>query len=159
TPSAVAADAQFQEARRLFDALDYERAVGALDLAIASLEASTPRDALRRDKLASAYEMRARSKFGLGDQDGTKSDFVALLKLDPGHTLSGQVSPRVVALFEETVKELVTNITLSVTPATARIEVDGLPVAGAGTIRVGIGDHVVSAEQLGYRRAKQNVTA
>ena len=158
-PSAVAADAQFQEARRLFDALDYEKAVGALDLAIAALEASTPRDALRRDKLASAYEMRARSKFGLGDQDGTNSDFVLLLKLDPGHTLSGQVSPRVVALFEETVKNMVTNLTLSVTPATAKVEIDGMPVVAPGTIRIGVGEHVVSAEQLGYRAAKETVTA
>jgi tetratricopeptide (TPR) repeat protein len=157
-PSAVAADAQFQEARRLFDALDYEKAVGALDLAIAALEASTPRDLVRRDKLASAYEMRARSKFGLGDQDGTKADFILLLKLDPGHTLSG-VSPRVVALFEETMKDMVTNLTLSVTPATATVEIDGVPVVAPGTIRVGVGEHVVSAEQAGYRGSKQTVVA
>jgi hypothetical protein len=158
-PSAVAADAQFQEARRLFDALDYEKAVGALDLAIAALEASTPRDLVRRDKLESAYEMRARSKFGLGDQDGTKADFILLLKLDPGHTLSGQVSPRVVALFEETMKDMVTNLTLSVTPATATVEIDGVPVVAPGTVRVGVGEHVITAEQLGYRSATQTVAA
>ena len=158
-PSTVAADAQYQEARRLFDALDYEKAVGALDQAIPLLQAITPRDMPTRDKLANAYEMRARSKFGLGDQDGTKADFVALLKLDPGHTLSGQVSPRVVALFEETLKEMVTTLALSVIPATARVEIDGMPVASPGTIRIGVGDHVVSADQPGYRGAKQNVTA
>jgi hypothetical protein len=157
--SSAVADAQFQEARRLFDALDYEKAVGALDQAIAALEAGTPRDIVRRDKLASAYEMRARSKFGLGDQDGTKADFVALLKLDPAHTLSGQVSPRVVALFEETLKAMVTNLTVAVTPATAKIDIDGMPVAAAGTLRIGVGDHVVSAEQIGYRSATQTVTA
>lgn len=156
--SSAVADAQFQEGRRLFDALDYEKAVGALDQAIAALEATTPRDLVRRDKLASAYEMRARSKFGLGDQDGTRADFVALLKLDPGHTLSGQVSPRVVALFEETLKDMVTNLTVAVTPATARVDIDGVPIAAPGTIRIGVGEHVVSAEQLGYRGAKQNVT-
>src|SRR5262245_11128420 len=77
------ADAQFQEARRLFDALDYEKAVTALDAAITALEASVPKDVARRDKLAAAYEMRARSKFGLGDQDGAKADFVQLLKTNP----------------------------------------------------------------------------
>ncbi len=154
----AAADAQFQEARRLFDALDYEKAVTALDAAIAALEASTPRDITRRDKLASAYEMRARSKFGLGDQDGAKADFVQLLKLSPGHTLSGQVSPRVVALFEETVKASITSIAVSVTPATAKLEIDGLP-ASPGTIRVAIGDHVLVAEQGGFRPVKQTITA
>jgi tetratricopeptide (TPR) repeat protein len=158
-PSTVAADAQYQEARRLFDALDYDKAVGALDQAIVALQAITPRDVSTRDKLASAYEMRARSKFGLGDQDGTKADFVALLKLDPAHTLSGQVSPRVVALFEETLKDMVTSLTLSVTPATAKVEIDGMPVVAPGTIRIGVGDHTVSAEQPGYRGAKQSVTA
>ena len=153
------ADAQFQEARRLFDALDYEKAVAALDAAITALEASTPKDAARRDKLASAYEMRARSKFGLGDQDGAKADFVLLLKTHPSHTLSGQVSPRVVALFEETLKETVTTMTVSVTPATARIELDGAPLAAAGTVRVSVGEHVVTAEQQGFRSAKQTVTA
>lgn len=154
-----AADAQFQEARRLFDALDYEKAVAALDAAIVALEASTPKDVARRDKLASAYEMRGRSKFGLGDQDGAKADFVLLLKLNPSHTLSGQVSPRVVALFEEVLKETVTSITISVTPPTAKLQLDGMPLDAPGTVRVAAGDHVVSAEQQGFRPAKQTVTA
>jgi len=155
----AAADAQFQEARRLFDSLDYEKAVAALDAAIVALEASTPKDVARRDKLASAYEMRGRSKFGLGDQDGARADFVLLLKLNPSHTLSGQVSPRVVALFEEVLKETVTSITISVTPPTAKLQLDGMPLDAAGTVRVAAGDHVISAEQQGFRPAKQTVTA
>ena len=155
----AAADAQFQEARRLFDSLDYEKAVAALDAAIVALEVSTPKDVARRDKLASAYEMRGRSKFGLGDQDGARADFVLLLKLNPSHTLSGQVSPRVVALFEEVLKETVTSITISVTPPTAKLQLDGMPLDAAGTVRVAAGDHVISAEQQGFRPAKQTVTA
>jgi tetratricopeptide (TPR) repeat protein len=153
------ADAQFQEARRLFDSLDYEKAVPALDAAIAALEATTQKDAARREKLASAYEMRARSKFGLGDQDGARADFVLLLKTDPTHTLSGQVSPRVVALFEETAKQTVTSLTIGVTPATAKLELDGVALVAPGTIRVAVGDHVVSADSPGYRPARQTVTA
>ena len=155
----AAADAQFQEARRLFDALDYEKAVAALDGAIVALEASTPKDVARRDKLASAYEMRARSKFGLGDQDGAKADFGLLLKVNPSHTLSGQVSPRVVALFEEVAKETVTSMTIAVTPPTAKLQLDGMPIDAAGTVRVAVGEHVVSAEQHGFRPARQTVTA
>jgi tetratricopeptide (TPR) repeat protein len=149
-------DVLYQEARRLFDALDYERAVVALDQAIAALQAG-PADATRNDRLTGAFEMRARSKFGLGDQDGARADFVSLLKLAPGHTLSGQVSPRVVALFEETARDSVTNLTVSLTPATAKLQMDGVPLSGAGTIRVAVGEHVLSAEQPGYRSATQTV--
>ena len=151
-------DTLFQEARRLFDALDYERAVVALDQAVAALQAA-PADAARNERLAGSYEMRARSKFWLGDQDGAKADFVSLLKLAPAHALSGQVSPRVVALFEETARETVTNLTVSLTPATATLLVDGVAVPGPGTIRVAIGEHVITAEQPGYRPGKETVTA
>lgn len=150
-------EAVYQEARRLFDALDYERAVVALDQAITALQAA-PADATRNERLAGAYEMRARSKFGLGDQDGAKADFTSLLKLAPAHTLSGQVSPRVVALFEETARDFVTSLTISLTPATAKLQMDGLALTGPGTVRVAIGDHVLTAEQPGYRPATQNVT-
>lgn len=153
-----AAEAMYQEARRLFDALDYERAVVSLDQAIAALEAA-PVDAARNERLASALEMRARSKFGLGDQDGARTDFVALLKLAPGHALSGQVSPRVVALFEETARETVTNLTISLTPATAKLLIDGVAVSGPGTIRVAVGEHTITAEQPGFGPAKATVTA
>ena len=129
--------------------MDYEKAVAALDAAIVGIEASTPKDVARRDKFASAYEMRARSKFGLGDQDGAKADFGLLLKVNSSHTLSGQVSPRVVTLFEEVAKETVTSMTISVTPPTAKLELDGMPVDAAGTVRVAAGESA-SAEQHGF---------
>ena len=148
----------FQEARRLFDALDYERSVVALDQAITALQVAPATEPTKNERLASAYEMRARSKFGLGDPDGAKADFALLLKLAPNHALSGQVSPRVVALFEETAREAVTTLTVSVTPATATVQVDGVAIPGPGIIKVAIGDHVVSATQSGYSPATQNIT-
>lgn len=159
TAQQASAEALFQEARRLFDALDYERSVVALDQAIAAFDALPPTDATRNDRLATAYEMRARSKFGLGDQDGARADFVLLLKLSPAHALAGQVSPRVVALFEETARATVTSVTVTLTPATARLQLDGATLPGPGTIRVAVGDHVLSADQPGYRGAKTTVTA
>src|SRR4029079_11520509 len=81
------------------------------------------------------------------------------LKLSPGHALAGQVSPRVVALFEQTARESVTNLTVTLVPATAKLAIDGMPIAGPGTIRIAIGEHVVSAEQPGYRPARGTVTA
>lgn len=159
TAQQASTEVLYQEARRLFDALDYERAVTALSQAITALEATTPPDATRNERLATAYEMRARSKFGLGDQDGAKADFVLLLKLSPAHALSGQVSPRVVALFEETAREVVTSLSVSLTPATATLALDGVALPGPGTIRVAIGDHTVTATQAGYRPLTQTVTA
>src|SRR6187401_2354471 len=88
---------QMAEARRHFDALEYEQAVPALDRTIAIL--GTRRGEDTRKLLSDAYEMRARSRFGLGDQNGAREDFVALLRADPGHVLTGQISPRVVTMF------------------------------------------------------------
>src|SRR5207247_4524222 len=68
----AAADPQYAEAKRLFEALDYESAIRALDLAVAGLEVRPAQDPVRRELLPNAYEMRARSKFGLGDQNGAK---------------------------------------------------------------------------------------
>ena len=154
-----AVDPQFSEAKRLFDSLDYDAALRALDLAITGLEAKAPNDAARREFLPAAYEMRARSKFGLGDQNGARADFVALLKINAGHALTGQVSPRVVALFEEAVKTTVTSVNLTVTPATAKIELDGLPVPASSTLPITIGEHTITADQIGYRKVQQAFTA
>src|SRR4029453_13984196 len=85
---AQAVDPQFSEAKRLFDSLDYDAALRALDLAITGLEAKPLQDPARREPLPSAYEMRARSKFGLGDQEGARADFVKLLKINAGHALT-----------------------------------------------------------------------
>jgi len=146
----------YLEGRRLFEALDYENAVRALDHAVAALQASP--DPAGRDLLVSAYEMRARSKFGLGDTNGATADFVSLLQINPAHTLTGQVSPRVVALFDEAVAANVTSLNLSVTPPTAHVELDGREVK-SGLFKVTVGDHVIAADQQGYRRDQQTVTA
>src|SRR6185436_20287299 len=104
----------------------------------------TAKDPVRRELLPAAYEMRARSKFGLGDQNGAKADFVALLKINAGHALTGQVSPRVVALFEEAVKTTVTSLNLTVIPATARIQIDGTPVPASSTLPITVGEHTIT---------------
>ena len=57
---------QMSEARRHFEALEYEQAVPSLDRAIALLQARQGDESRRI--LAEALEIRARSRFGLGDQ-------------------------------------------------------------------------------------------
>jgi hypothetical protein len=152
------AQVQLSEARRHFDALEYEQAVPALDRVIALL--STRPTPGTRQMLASAYEIRARARFGLRDQAGARSDFVSLLRVNAAHTLTGDVSPQVVALFEETRKATVTSLKLTVTPPNAELLLDGAPVnAVAGSIPVLIGEHTLSGKRLGFRPATQPFSA
>src|SRR5207247_25292 len=116
-------------------------------------------DPIRRELLPSAYEMRARSKFGLANQNGARADFVALLKVNAGYTLPPTVSPNVMALFEAAVKATVTTVNLTVTPSTAKLELDGMPVPASSTLPVTIGEHTLVADQIGYRKAQQAFTA
>jgi tetratricopeptide (TPR) repeat protein len=147
-------------AKNYFDMLDYEHAVAALDQAIVVMEGRCrdkecdPQDPARR-LLPGAYEMRARSQFGLGKEAEARADFVALFKADPIYTLSGQVSPRVVTLFDEVQKATVTTLKLTVTPATAEVRVDGVIVPATTTMPIAIGDHQISAKRLGYRTVTQ----
>lgn len=144
------ADVQVQmaEARRHFEALEYEQTVPALDRVVAALQ-SRQGDA-GRELLAEALELRARSRFGLADADGAKQDFTALLKANPAYSLNAQVSPRVVALFDEAKKLTVTTLNLTVSPANAAVTIDGQRVT-PGTIPVLIGDHTIAASRTGYK--------
>jgi hypothetical protein len=101
-------DALYQDARRLFESTDYENAVKSLDQLIAALVGDSSTDTAGRERLASAYEMRARSRFGFGNPDEARADFVSLLRVNPNYTLTGQISPRVVTLFDETAAQTVT---------------------------------------------------
>jgi tetratricopeptide (TPR) repeat protein len=143
------------QAKQFFDALDYEHAVSALDQAIVVLEGRPLQDPVRRS-LPGAYEMRARSQFGLGKEPEARADFVALLKADPVYTLTGQVSPRVVAIFDEVMKATVTTMRLAVTPPTAEVRVDGVIVPATTTMPIAIGDHSITARQVGYRAVTQS---
>ncbi len=143
------------QAKQFFDALDYEHAVTALDQAIVVLEGRPLQDPVRRG-LPGAYEMRARSRYGLGSEADARADFVALLKADPVYTLTGQVSPRVVAIFDEVMKSTVTTMKLAVTPATAEVRVDGVIVPANTTMPIATGDHSISAKQAGYRTVTQS---
>ncbi len=146
------------EAARLFMALDYERAVPALDRVIEQLQSKTPLDAASRTRLASALEMRGRAHFGLGDTAGARADFKTLVTVEPGHVMAGKVSPRVVAVFEEIRKANVGKILLNLSPIDADLELDGAPwQAAAGQIPIAAGPHVIKASRRGYRPASQEI--
>jgi hypothetical protein len=155
-------DAVLAEAQRLFLATEYEKAVVALDRVIALLEARTPRDNGTRLKLADAYELRARARFGLPDREGARADFRSLVRTDPGHALTaltGKINPNVVAMFDEVRKALVGTLNIIITPPDAEVQVDGTVLAkAAGRVPILAGAHAVTVAKPAYRLASQNVT-
>jgi hypothetical protein len=145
------------QARTSFDALDYENTIKALDSAIGAIEAR-PTPEVRR-LLPQAYEIRARALFGLGKEAEAKNDLLSLLKVEPGYQLLGQVSPRIVAMFDELAKTNVTQLQLAVQPPDAEVLLDGTRIAASGTIPIFVGDHTLSASRIGYRQATYPFTA
>jgi tetratricopeptide (TPR) repeat protein len=145
------------EAKRAFEALDYERALTTLDRVVSLLEPGTAVDPAQRAQLLEAYELRARARFGLNDLDGARADFKSLLTRDPGRTLTGQVSPNVVALFSEIKRTLVGALRLVVAPADADVQIDGAP-APRGNIPLPMvaGPHRITASQPGFRPASES---
>ena len=98
---------QISEARHHFDALEYEQAIPVADRAVALLQTRQGEAAQRA--LAEVLEIRARSRFGIGDTDGARQDFVLLLRANPRHQLSRQISQRAVTIFDEAKRATVTD--------------------------------------------------
>jgi hypothetical protein len=152
------ADALLAGARKLFDSLDYERALIELDKVVALLE---PRrnEAAVREQLAAALELRARTQFGLGATGRAREDFLTLIALVPDYELDETVSPRVAALFKDVRSLLVGQIALTVEPSDAHVVVDGRPVdSAAQPIDVVSGDHTLTVTRSGYKPGTVNVS-
>src|SRR6478752_7468809 len=107
------------QARTAFEQLDYENTIKALDSAIGAVEARPTPEAKRM--LPEAYDMRARALFGLGKDKDATADLVSLAKVEPGYQLSGQVSPKILAVYDEVVKANVTELRLTIMPADAEV--------------------------------------
>jgi tetratricopeptide (TPR) repeat protein len=156
--SAQTPDLLFEQAKRLFDQLNYDQALPLLDKVIVQLLAATPQ---RPDLITQGYEMRARARFAQGDPQGAEQDFSALLSVAPGHKLGAGISPRVVALFENVRKITVGKILLSVTPP-GDVLLDGkkitLPNTDVMPIDLPAGEHTISHARSGYREVNQRVT-
>ena len=124
---------ELTQARQYFDALDYEQAMPLLDRAIGALEPVAARDPARAATLVSAYEMRARARFGTGNRDGAMTDFKAALAIDPGFTLAEGVSPRIVALLDEVKASTLGAVELTMDPPAADVSIDGVRRKPSGT--------------------------
>jgi tetratricopeptide (TPR) repeat protein len=150
------AEAQLAQAKTQFDTLNFEAAAATLDPLIASLEGQAMKDPVAAKMLPTAYELRARSRFQLGNMDGATADFRSLLRVAPGFTLSGQVSQRVGRTFEDIRKTSVGKMILNLSPADADLELDGMAFsASAGEIPMAVGSHTLSGRRSGCRSAAQ----
>lgn len=156
---AAQGEALLAEAEQLFNELDYERAVPALDSAIAALQSAATGGGPARTAFARALELRGRARFGLNDVEGASSDFQMLLELQPGFSFDPQVSPRVVALLDGVRKTTVGALQLSVNPSDAVVESEGrrLPISAA-PIPVRAGDLTISVSRVGYQPVEQMVS-
>jgi hypothetical protein len=132
-----------------FEQLDYENTIKALDSAIGAILAR-PTEEVRR-LLPGAYEMRAKAQFGLNKEAEARADLQALFKADPGYTLTGQNSPKFLAIADEIVASAVTELQLSVVPPDAEVLLDGVRIPATGTLKVAVGDHTLSASRIGYK--------
>lgn len=155
---AESAETLLAGARKLFDSLDYERALVELDKVVALLE---PRrnEAGTRERLATALELRARTHFGLGASGRAREDFLTLIALLPDYELDDTVSPRVLALFKDVRSLLVGQIALTIEPGDAHVVVDGRTVDTPGEpIDVVSGEHTLTVTRTGYKPATVNVS-
>lgn len=155
--SAGNADLLLDQGKRLFEAFQYDQAVPVLDRLIGSLTGGL---AQRPDLLVQAYELRARSRFNLGDSAGTEQDFSALLLIKPDFKLAAGVSPRVSAVLESVRRLTIGQLSASMTPA-GDVQIDGRPYTlqpDAQTIDLATGDHELIANRAGYRPVTQKFT-
>lgn len=140
---------QMAEAVRHFNATDYELAAPLLDRIITQLQPRQSEDDAR-GMLVDAFAMRARSRFGMNNEDGARQDLTELVKLKPSFDLGGQVNPRVSEIFDTIKAETVGTVRVSVTPQTATVLVDGVAVKADVDVPLTRGSHTVAASQPGY---------
>ena len=151
--------ADLTEARRLFDALEYEQAMPFLDRAVLALEPQAARDPAARASLMSVLEMRARTRFGMGNREGAAADFKSLLALEPTFMLAEGVSPRVVAVLDEVKAATIGTLELTLDPGDAQLTVDGVArPSGDGRLAVASGAHTLRVSRIGYQPVDQPFT-
>lgn len=163
TQELTAMRAAFDRARERLDELDFTSAVKELGTIIDPRARTRPADLGFEETrlLASAYDLRARAQFNLGNAAAAEADFGALLRLDPSYSIDRQtLSPKVVDLFDRVRAKTVGILDLAVDPPRARVKVDGDPVeVGPDGIGVLSGTHELRIEMDGYDPHVETVTA
>ena len=146
---------QFDQAKALFDAFEYEKAIAAFDEMLAAMVGAP--EPQNDELLAQLLELRGRAKFALGDEAGAEQDFAALLSVRPEYRLAADISPRVVALYETVMATTVGQVTITMTPP-GDLDVDRrtytIPTEGA-TLSLTAGDHQLSVTRQGFAPVSQ----
>ena len=157
-PPLPVTDPRLEEARQAYEATNYEAARDLLDAIIARLSAGTLEPA-QRPVLAGSYELRGRARQNLRDVEGARTDFRALLFVDPSYTLPAQAGPRALELFEEVRKTTVGQVMIRVTPQDANVTLDGARLVDrSATLTLVGGAHTVAATRTGHRAAAETFT-
>lgn len=150
---------QLANAKGLYDALEWEAALPVLDAVIATLSQRPPTEDGVRPLLASAYELRARSRFGLGNREGARQDLAALVGVDPGHAMPDNVAAAVLQMFDEVKRATVGTLLVTLEPGDATVTIDGVPTnVTGGPVALAAGTRTVAATRGGYRAFEQPVT-
>ncbi|MBU22762.1 MAG: hypothetical protein CL476_06625 [Acidobacteria bacterium] len=156
------AEAELQEAERLFEAFEFQPAVELLDRLVGQLLVISPAqlDAdARRTALSRAYDLRAQSKFNLDQIAEAEADFETLVQVDAGYRLPEDLSPRVLELFEAVRRRTVGLVLLEMDPpGTVAIDERVYTMTSPqGTFEVAAGPHTVTTSLPGHRGASTDV--
>jgi hypothetical protein len=155
--SAQSGEEYLANAKLAYGAADLEGAKAALDRAIVALEPKAAQEPAARAQLLTAYELRARTRFNLSDLEGTTVDLQTLLRYTPDYHLPGDVSPKMIELFDAVRRTTVGEIKLALTPPNAEVAIDGQSMAGkTDIIALGAGTHKLVASRPGYKTLERN---
>ncbi|MBI4169077.1 MAG: PEGA domain-containing protein [Acidobacteria bacterium] len=155
--------AAFTRAREKIDNLEFASAVRELGTVIDPRRNARGADLSgeERELLCSAYDLRGRSHFNLGNQKAAEADFEALLRLEPGYPIDRQtLSPKVVDLFDRVRGRVAGFLVIHVDPPPARLSVDGDPVEPdeKGRLALLAGRRVLRVESDGYDPQEEVLT-
>lgn len=119
-------------------------------LRVAALE--RPLTGIEERALASSLYHRAEARFNLGENEGTEEDLRALYALEPGFQFDRSlISPKLVELLDRLRSELVADLELAVTPADARLSVDGVASDWvSGPVALAAGKRSVTLSRPGH---------
>jgi tetratricopeptide (TPR) repeat protein len=154
----------YDKARERIDDLDFSAAIRELQALIEPRRSARPSDLTLEELkvLCSAYDLRARAWFNLGNAQAAQADFESLLRLDASYAIDRHtLSPKVVALFDQARRRLVGVLWLDLAPQGARVLVDGDKVDGLSPDGIGLlaGRHEIRIEMDGYDPYAESVTA
>ena len=147
---------ELAEAERLFDAFQFEAAIGLLNELI---DGSDGLGVDAADLLGRCYELRGRAAFNLGRMQIAESDFASWLETDPSVRLPADASPRLFELFDAVRARTIGTLFVTMEPP------GRLVIAGRAfvletpneVVDVLAGSHTIVAARLGHREERRDV--